>query len=140
FGNGLRGLVHVSELAGDSREDHDDRLAALKVGDTMTVQVIAIGPDAKRQGDLRIALSEQGPARRAFLEELKTEGDRAFKAPAVGRDERGFKLQLKHGVVGFLSFDELGNQPADTIKRGHTVRVKVLSVDGDQVTLTRRGL
>ena len=139
IGNGHRGLVHVSQLAGDSRKEHDDRIKALAVGDTMKVEVIEIGVDTKR-GDLRIALSEQGPARRAYLAELNADGDRAFKAPAVGRDEHGFKLQLQYGLVGFLSFDELGGLPADTVKRGNNVRVKVLSVDGDQVKLTRRGL
>lgn len=134
---GYDGFVHVSELAGASKEAHDRRLAGAKVGDRLELEVLRVGRDER--GDLSIKLSESRAALRRKTETLYAAGT-THTGKVTRRTADGFVVSFGE-LTGFLPESELGGTNAGSIKVGVGVRSKVLSVSGDlRLTLTRKGL
>jgi small subunit ribosomal protein S1 len=69
LGNGLEGMVHVSELNGTSPEQREARLEALEEGDAMTVRVISVAPTKTGDGP-HIGLSEAVASREGISSKM----------------------------------------------------------------------
>lgn len=129
---GVRGLVHVSELDGNSREEREAALAAMQTGETLTVAVIKVEPGER---GFRIALSQRRQSAKEHL--AKLEQGEVLKGRVFKTDGDQYLLDLGNGLVGVLPTGAVKG----TLSRGASVRVKVESVTADgQVHLTRDGV
>lgn len=129
---GVRGLVHVSELDGSSREEREAALAAVQTGETLTVAVIKVDPGER---GFRIALSQRRQSAKEHLGKLQ-QGD-VLKGRVFKTDGDHYLLDLGNGLVGLLPTGAVKG----TLNCGASVRVRVESVTADgRVRLTRDGV
>jgi ribosomal protein S1 len=119
---GVRGLVHVSELDGNSREEREAALAAMQTGETLTVAVIKVEPGER---GFRIALSQRRQSAKQYLAQL--EQGEVLKGRVFKADGDQYLLDLGNGLVGALPAGAVRG----TLNRGASVRVKVESVSED---------
>lgn len=126
IGQGLRGLVHRSELTGDSRKPVTEQV---KVGDTLTVKVL----EAVMDGDKRkLSLSAKQVKQSAYLSQ------RSLGEELVGKVARKVafgafvELSSEAGVDGLLHLKQYPSAVKSGQKElaiGETVRVKVIDLD-----------
>ncbi len=126
IGNGIEGLVHVSEI---SRSRVQKPADALQVGQEVEVKVLKV-----EKGGRRVSLSmkalEPDPWRE--IKEKYPEG-----AVVTGKVERtdkpGAFIELEPGLVGLLPTSEMGLPreaiPARAYPKGKEVRVQVVGID-----------
>lgn len=136
IGAGVDGFVHVSELAGATREARDKALAGIKVGQTLKLEVLGVSKD---DGDVRVKLSQRTAAARAKLSGSFGEGT-VHTGKVLKRTAEGFIVTFGE-LEGFLPFSELGGASSSSIKVGGNVRAKVVGVDDRLcLRLSRKGL
>lgn len=125
---GVDGLVHVSEISFDHVDKPSD---VLKVGQEIKVKVLNVDPDRNR---ISLSIKATLPQPWDDIEE---------KAPAgsvlTGTVKRlttfGAFVEVFPGVEGLVHISQISHEhvatPADVLKEGQEVQVKVLSVDPD---------
>ena len=126
IGNGIEGLVHVSEI---SRSRVQKPADALQVGQEVDVKVLKVEKGGKRVS-LSIKALEPDPWRE--IKDKYPEG--AIVTGTVERtDKPGAFIQLEPGLVGLLPTSEMGLPreaiPARAYPKGKQVRVQVMGVD-----------
>ena len=129
------GLVHRTELSGTSTFDQ----GSIKVGDKMTVKVLAVDLDKRT-----ISLSRRAALQEPFLASLK-EGD-VLEGEVACLKPYGAFVSLNGCIDGLLHNSDIAagsdsNQPK-AYKHGEKIQVKVLKLDLDkgQINLTTKGL
>jgi small subunit ribosomal protein S1 len=137
-GEGLHGLVHRSELSGDSKTPVSE---LVKIGDTLKVAVIKAErtPDGKRQLSLSVKACKQA-------EFLSTLSEGAIVSGTVARMVAYgcfVELSTEYGVDGLLHLSQYSSAVRNgrkALKPGDKVRVKVLKTDArtGQVKLSMR--
>lgn len=133
---GMDGFVHVSELAGATRDARDKALAAAKLGDSLKLEVLGVSRD---DGDVRVKLSARVAAVREKIASSFASGT-AHTGKVLKRTADGFVV-LFGTLEGFLPEGELGGASASSIKVGGNVRAKVVGVDERLcLRLSRKGL
>lgn len=133
---GYDGFVHASELSGADRKVRDQRLASMKVGERLCVSVLRVGRDDR--GDLSIKLSEHAAVVGRKLATTFAVGT-THTGRVTRRTEGGFSVSFGD-FSGFLPERELNGTSAGSIRVGGGVKTKVLAIEGQRITLTRKGL
>src|SRR4051794_36278023 len=125
---GVEGLLPVSEMSWQRIKHPSD---IVKEGDTLRLVVISLEPANKRIG---FSLKQAGP------DPWSSVADRYAKDMVVGGTvtrtaDFGAFVELEPGLEGLVHISELSNQrvrtPADVVKAGEQVNVRVLDVDKD---------
>jgi ribosomal protein S1 len=134
--SGVDGYVHVSELAGATRQERDKALAVAKLGESLKLEVLGV---SNVDGDVRVKLSQRVAAVREKLGTTFAIGT-AHTGKVLKRTEGGFVVVFG-ALEGFLPASELGGASASSIKVGGNVRAKVVGVDDRLcMQLSRKGL
>lgn len=131
LGDRVTGLLHVSQLPGNTREERDRYLSQLRVSDEITVQVL----DSRTLGGrTRYSLSVVSLVRARHGAKLGQK--ETHKGTVVRVTEDHYLIDLGQGVSGRLAVDEI----RAVLKKGDHVRVKVhVGADGT-VTVGREGI
>ena len=124
FGEGLEGLIHISELAWQ-RIDHPKDL--FKVGDKIKAQIIGIEND-------RITLSAkklvEDPWKKAVE---KYSVGQTVKGKVLKFDKFGAFVELDDDIHGLVHISELSGdkieKPEDVVKVGEEYEFKILSIE-----------
>src|SRR5947199_395639 len=124
---GIDGLIHISDMSWTKRVQHPSEV--VKKGDE--VEVLILNVDAENK---RISLGLKQAQEEPWL--------RIGETYPVGTDLRGRVLRLMdkgvvvdlgHDIEGFVPMSQLGipdiQNPADAVKEGQAVELKVLEVD-----------
>ncbi|MDD6432906.1 MAG: 30S ribosomal protein S1 [Lactobacillaceae bacterium] len=129
---GVDGLVHVSEISYDHVDKPSDVLSA---GQDVKVKVLGVDPDRER---ISLSIKQTLPGPWDDIEE---------KAPAgsvlTGTVKRltsfGAFVEVFPGVEGLVHISQISHKhiatPADVLKPGQEVKVKVLNVDPERQRL-----
>lgn len=129
---GVDGLVHVSEISYDHVDKPSDVLSA---GQDVKVKVLSVDPDRER---ISLSIKQTLPGPWDDIEE---------KAPAgsvlTGTVKRltsfGAFVEVFPGVEGLVHISQISHKhiatPADVLKSGQEVKVKVLNVDPERQRL-----
>lgn len=129
--NGIDGLIPLSELGFGHNTRVDERVS---IGDLVTVEVMRIEPDPKREGQMRISLSLKA----AMPDPFETYGQYLVAGASLeGKVARletfGAFIELFDGVDGLIHISELSEQrvrhPSEVLNIGDPVTVRVLDVD-----------
>ncbi|MFA5060387.1 MAG: 30S ribosomal protein S1 [Candidatus Omnitrophota bacterium] len=132
---GIEGLLHSSEISWQKKMVNPQELFA--IGDTVEVQIINIDKDSKR-----ISLStkqlESNPwleAEKKFPVGAKTEGK------VRGFTDYGAFIELSANLEGMIHVSDMSwtrriNHPQEILKKGQSVEVQVLAVDGENRKIT----
>lgn len=124
FGQGLEGLVHISELAWQRVDDPRD---FVKVGQTVEAKIIGI--DGTKIS-LSIKQLVEDPWNQA-VEKYKI-GD-VVEGKVLKLNPYGAFVQLDEQIQGLAHISELSEKrissPADVIKEGETRKFKILSIE-----------
>ena len=129
--NGIDGLIPLSELGFGHNTRVEDRVS---VGDLVTVEVMRIEPDPKREGQMRISLSLKA----AMPDPFDTYGQYLVAGASLeGKVARletfGAFIELFDGIDGLIHISELSEQrvrhPSEVLNVGDPVTVRVLDVD-----------
>ena len=127
-GEGFEGLLPVSEMSWQ-RIRHPGDVA--KEGDTVRLVVISIDPSQRR---VSFSLKQAGPDPWKTVAERYSQG-MTVEATVTRLTDFGAFVELEPGLEGLVHVSELSNQrvrtPADVVKEGQTVAVRVLDVDGE---------
>ena len=135
---GLEGLVHVSNL-GHRRVRHAREV--VDVGQEIEVVVLGI-----EEGGRRIALGTKQIGPQPWEDaELRYSPGRVVEGVVTRLLDFGAFVELEPGVEGLLHVSELSaervKRPSDVVQEGQRIRVRVLSVDGEEkkISLSRKG-
>jgi ribosomal protein S1 len=144
--DGTVGLLHDSEVAGETRLERETRVLALEknIGAELTLMVVKDGRPAG--GGIRVPLSEkmaiEAQKRKKIREELAQLKVRDVDIGKVVRLEPGMLIiRLLECVEGRLPVEKLGKAVLASVARvGTKLRVMIEGIEGDIVRLTRVGL
>jgi small subunit ribosomal protein S1 len=133
LGNGLEGLVHVSNI---SRKRVENAASAVKQGDTVEVVILEIKDNGKRIGLSMKALEPDpwdGAAQRYSVDLVVT-----------GRVTRlmdfGAFVELEPGLEGLLHVSQMGKErvrrAADLVKAGQEISVRISAIEPERQRLS----
>lgn len=134
IGEGVEGLVHVSELSWTRGVRPSD---VVKRGETVNVEVIEIRPITRkdRHGKLSLSIRKTLPDPWDEQKELLKEG-RFFDGKIVRLTEFGAFLEIAPGIDGLLHISEIGGRDVKHAKQvlqvGETLPVLIERVDRGQ--------
>ena len=123
FGEGLEGLVHISELAWQRIDDPHD---IVKVGDNVKAKVIAI-----ENGRVSLSMKQLvGDPWRDVAKKYKV-GDEV-EGKVLKISPYGAFVELDNDIHGLAHVSELsksGNSPSEVLKTNETYKFKILSLE-----------
>lgn len=127
FGEGLEGLIHISELAWQ-RINHPRDL--YKVGDTIKAQIIGLDEN-------RVTLSAkklmEDPWKKAVE---KYQVGQAVNGKVLKLDKFGAFIELEENVQGLMHISEMSdnqkNKPEEMLKVGESYEFKILSIEPEE--------
>lgn len=126
FGEGLEGLIHISELAW---QRIDDPKTIVSVGDSVEAEIISIQ-------DTKVSLSIKKLKEDPWKQVAKKYkvGD-VVKGKILKTNPFGAFVELDKEIHGLAHISELSTQtiksPADVVKVGETYKFKIVSVEPD---------
>ena len=132
-------MVHISELSWKRIKHPSD---VLKVGDVIDVYIKALDPE-KKKISLGYRKDEDNPWE--ILRKNYPEGT-VIDAEIVSLTDFGAFARVIPGIDGLIHISEIAHEhianPAEVLKVGDTVKVKILDVDFDKkrVSLSRKAL
>ena len=128
LGEGIEGLVHVSEMSWSKRKQHPSKV--VKVGDE--IEVVVLGVDSKER---RISLG----MKQAQADPWQQMAEKYPVGTVVtGRirnlTEFGAFLEIEEGFDGLIHVSDISwtgriKNPSEAFKKGDTVEAKVLKID-----------
>jgi small subunit ribosomal protein S1 len=125
--DGLEGLLHQSDISWDKRTKAPQK--EFKVGQRMTVKMLAIDPEKKR---ISLGLKQAAGDPWDKVEE-KYKAGQVVSAKVLRLTEFGAFLELEKNVEGLVHKTEVAasvpKKLEDVLKPGQEVQVKVLSID-----------
>lgn len=125
---GVDGLIHISDLSWN-RVKHPSEV--LKAGDKVEVKILSLDKD-KNRISLGLKQTIQEPWE-LFKENVKV-GD-IVEGKVVNLLDFGAFVRLNEGVDGLLHVSQISkehiNKPADALKIGETITVKVIEINED---------
>jgi len=130
LGNGVQGLLHVSEM---SHARVDDPAKLVKQGDKLNVQVVKLDPEARRIGlSLKHILGDPWDGA-----ESKWPVDTVTAGRVTRLMDFGAFVELEPGVeglvpIGELTFERRVNHPREIVSEGDAVKVRVMGVDRER--------
>jgi ribosomal protein S1 len=135
---GYQAILHAVNVPGSTRPQRDQFVADCKVGDAFTAEVLSINPDKDPRRDLNIALTLVAESARTTKAAL-SDTSKTYKGTAGRQKDGGLEVEFGPSdspMRGILPNHEV---PAAT-KTGMSVKVRIASVNGDRITLTRKGV
>jgi len=128
IGDGIEGLLHVSEVSWD-RINHPSEM--LKEGQELQVLVTKINPENKR---ISLSLKQLSPHPWANAAELFKEGE-TVEGEVVRTTPFGVFLHLSEGIDGLIHISQLSEErvekPEDVVEIGQKVKARILRVDAE---------
>jgi small subunit ribosomal protein S1 len=136
LGKGVTGLLHVKELPGNSKEDHDRYLEEqLKTGQQVPVTVLSVVDRDEKTGKPRISLSLKKQVQDERIERLQSGA--VTRGHVLKVEDGHYLIDLGQGLTGVLPVSEVKHQ----LKTKDTVKVKLDREDEDgTIHLHRRGM
>lgn len=126
IGDGVEGLLHVSEMA-YSRVEHPSDV----VSEEEEIKVMILGLDKERER-ISLGLKQTLPDPWLNIDERYSEGDRVTGVVTRVVDFGAF-VKLEDGVEGLVHISELSHKHVakteDVVQSGDEIEVKVISVD-----------
>ncbi len=128
---GVEGLIHISEMSWTKRIRHPSEV--MSEGDEVRVKVLSIDNERKR-----ISLSlRQTTVDPWTLAKINNPPGTIIEGEVTGMTDFGAFVRLPEGVDGMIhvsdmSWAEKVNHPKHLLKKGETVRAKVLDIDPSQ--------
>lgn len=124
---GVEGLLPVSEMSWTKRIRHPQDV--LKVGDTVRVKVLSLDAAAKK---ISLGLKQTEPEPFSLYIESHKAGE-VVTGEVKSLTSYGAFVEIAEGVSGLLhvsdlSWDASVRQPAEVLKRGDTIQVKILEI------------
>lgn len=132
---GIEGLLHASEISWQKKMVNPQEMFA--IGDIIEVQIISVDKDAKR-----ISLSMKQLEMNPWLEaEQKFPVGTKVEGKVRGFTDYGAFIELSSNLEGMIHVSDMSwtkkvNHPQDILKKGQSVEVLVLAVDGDNRKIT----
>ncbi len=128
FGDGVEGLIHVSEMSWIKRVRHPSQI--LKVGDEVEVQVLAIDQDNRR---ISLGMKQLQPNPWNALKEAYPPGT-IIKGPIKSITDFGMFVGVEDDIDGMVHISDFSwtkrvKHPSDMFQKGDEVSAVVLSVD-----------
>lgn len=136
---GVRAFIPASKLAAEYVEDLEEYN-----GKTIEATVITADPEAKK-----LVLSGREPARAKLQEEknkkiAKCEVGAVMEGTVDTLKEYGAFVNLENGLSGLLHISQISNQrikhPGAVLKEGQTVKVKIISIKDNKISLSMKAL
>lgn len=129
IGQGVEGLLHVSEMA-FSRVSHPSDV----VSEGEKIKVMILGIDKERER-LSLGLKQTLPDPWENIEEKYPEGS-IVEGEVTRLVDFGAFVKLEDGIEGLVHISQLANRhvakPDEVVQSGETVKVKVISVDSER--------
>ncbi|HXE57475.1 MAG TPA: 30S ribosomal protein S1 [Gemmatimonadales bacterium] len=124
---GIDGLIHISDMSWTKRIQHPSEV--VKKGDTVDVVILNIDADNKRIS-LGLKQAEEDPWLR--IGETYPVGTE-LRGRVIRLMDKGVVVDLGNDIEGFVPMSQLGvaniENPADAVKEGQPVDLRVLEVD-----------
>ncbi len=139
IGNGVEGLVRISELTWGRRRDPHE---VLKVGEKVKVKVISVNLDTEK---VLLSLRQAKPYPWDNIEEKYPIGS-VVEGTVLRIHPFGVVLELDEGITGLVHISQLDtkrvNKIEDFVKIGDKMKVKVMQIDKEnkKMKLSRRAL
>jgi len=139
IGNGVEGLVRISELTWGRRRDPHE---VLKVGEKVKVKVIAVNLDTEK---VLLSLRQAKPYPWDNVEEKYPIGS-VVEGTVLRIHPFGVVLELDEGITELVHISQLDtkrvNKIEDFVKIGDKMKVKVMQIDKEnkKMKLSRRAL
>ena len=129
---GVDGLVHVSEISYDHVDKPSDVLSA---GQEVKVKVLSVDPERER---ISLSIKQTLPGPWDDIEEKAAEGT-VLDGTVKRLTSFGAFVEVFPGVEGLVHISQISHKhiatPADVLKAGQEVKVKVINVDPAQQRL-----
>ncbi|GAA3188462.1 30S ribosomal protein S1 [Lentilactobacillus kefiri] len=129
---GMDGLVHVSQIAYERVDKPSD---VLKVGQTVKVKVLSVDFDRNR---ISLSIKQTLPEPWDGIEEKAPVGS-VLEGTVKRLVDFGAFVEVFPGVEGLVHISQIAHEhidtPADVLKVGEKIKVKVLDVDTDRKRL-----
>src|SRR3989475_718848 len=124
---GIDGLIHISDMSWTKRVQHPSEV--VKKGDEVEVLILNVDAENKRIS-LGLKQAEEDPWLR--IGETYPVGTE-LRGRIVRPMDKGAVVDLGHDIEGFIPMSQFGipdvQNPADAVKEGQPVELKVLEVD-----------
>jgi small subunit ribosomal protein S1 len=136
LGEGIEGLVHISEMTWSKRMKHPSKIVAL--GDTVEVVVLGVHGEQRR---ISLGLKQATPDPWQTLAEKYPVGT-IVTGKIRNLTDFGAFVEIEEGFDGLVHVSDISwttkvKNPADALKKGETVTARVLKIDpsGRRVSL-----
>nr|MDZ4837439.1 hypothetical protein [Candidatus Melainabacteria bacterium] len=135
---GYLAILHALHVPGADRKIRDRFIETLKVGDVVTGECLKCDKLPEAHVDLRIAITLTAEASRTTKAALQ-DTTKVYKGTAGRSRDGGIEVVFGPSdapMTGILPNHEVPH----ATKNGGSVRVKIASISGDRITLTRKGV
>jgi small subunit ribosomal protein S1 len=128
LGEGVEGLVHISEMSWTQRVKHPSKVVA--IGDMVEVVVLDVDPTSKR---ISLGMRQAEPNPWNSIEERYPVGTRV-EGRVRNLADFGAFVELEEGIDGLIHISDLSwtkrvRHPSEVLKKGDRVEAIVLHVD-----------
>jgi len=124
---GIDGLIHISDMSWTKRVQHPSEV--VKKGDEVEVLILNVDAENKRIS-LGLKQAQEDPWLR--IGETYPVGTE-LRGRVLRLMDKGVVVDLGHDIEGFVPMSQLGipdiQNPADAVKEGQAIEMKVLEVD-----------
>ncbi len=125
---GVEGLIHVSEMSWTQRIKHPSKI--MNAGDVVEVQVLSVDSGARR---ISLGFKQATPNPWDTIDQRYPVGSIVEGRVRTLTDFGGF-IGLEEGIDGLIHISDLSwtvhvKHPSEVLKKGQTVKAKVLGID-----------
>ncbi|MCZ6660375.1 MAG: 30S ribosomal protein S1, partial [bacterium] len=131
---GVEGLVHVSEMSWNKRIRHASKVVS--VGEIIEAVVLKVDREGRR---ISLGIKQTEPNPWETIEERYPVGE-LVEGRVRNLTDFGAFVSIEEGIDGLIHVSDISwtqvKDPAEVLRKGQKVEVKVLSVDKDQERLS----
>ena len=125
---GIEGLIHISEISWTKRITHPSEI--LSVGSEVEAIILNIDKDSRK---ISLGLKQMSASPWDNLEERYHSGD-VIEGKIRNITDYGIFVELEPGIDGLIHVSDISwlkkvSHPSEAVKKGATVKAKVLSLD-----------
>ncbi|RMF97574.1 MAG: 30S ribosomal protein S1 [Candidatus Schekmanbacteria bacterium] len=138
---GIEGLIHISEMSWTKKIRHPSKILA--VGDNVEAVVLSIDKESKK---ISLGLKQCEPNPWDIIEEKYPPGS-IVEGEIKSITDFGIFIGLEEGIDGMIHISDLSwskkiKHPSEIVKKGETIKAKVLKIDreNERVSLSLKHL